>query len=188
MNFDRRIWLLVVAGAIISGATYWRMQRDARSGASTTSSEPLPQTTIRPAPLFEAFNEGNQIVRLATFAGRHEIWVVFFHLPLDRDPLMQKILRVADDADAAGIKIIGVTPALPQHNRPLLKSLDHPPISVVTDPEPIYKLHHEWSLVDKATGEIRPALFVIDRSGNVNWSNGHPMPVADVDALLERFK
>lgn len=183
MKFDQRVWFLFAAGVLIFGAILWRLERDDVDPPSMSVDAPQ-QVTMRPAPLFEAFNQENQIVRLASFAGRHEIWLVFFNEPLDRDPLFQAVMNVVDAAEVRGIKIIGITPALPQVNRRLLKSNDAPAIPILTDPEPIYKLHREWGLVDDDTGEVRSALFAVDRLGNVAWEDGHPRPVPNVDAFL----
>lgn len=183
--------MLFAAGVLIFGASYYKMSRQERERQSASPDESSVDSSdrqaTRPAPLFEAFNQNNQIVRAGSFIGRHEIWVVFFNEPLDRDPLFRSVMRVADAAQAEGIKIIGITPALPQVNRKLLKTIDETSIPILTDPEPVYTLHRQWGLVDEQTGKVRSALFVIDRLGNVAWNNGRPVSVADVDEFLGKY-
>ncbi len=180
--------MLFAAGVLIFGASYHKFVQQQRR--ESTAESPIPSVArkeSRPAPLFEAFNQDNQIVRLLPFIGRHEIWVVFFHEPLNRDPLFQAVLKVSDDVQSSGIKIIGVTPELPQNNRKFLETIEETTIPILTDPEPIYSLHEQWGLVDRNSGDVRSALFVIDRLGNVSWEKGIPVPIADVPKLLKEY-
>ncbi|MDA1214156.1 MAG: hypothetical protein O2955_16710, partial [Planctomycetota bacterium] len=154
-NIDRRLWILFVAGVLIVAASYDKMARQERERQSAPTGEVSDRQATRPAPLFEAFNQENQIVRAGAFIGRHEIWLVFFHDPLDRDRLFQSVLSVAEVVQADGIKIIGITPALPQVNRKLLETMNGSTIPILTDPEPVYTLHKQWGLVDEQTGNVR---------------------------------
>ena len=189
IDFDRRLWILFAAGLLIIGAVCYRLRRDElqrqESVSNTESVSTTERTEIKPAPLFEAFNQDNKIVRLSSFIGRHEIWVIFFREPLDRDPLFQKVVDASDSALARGVKIIGITAELPQNNRKFLKALGVQEIPVLTDPEPIYDLHHRWGLVDEKSGDVRSGLFVVDRSGNKKWKNGYPASIANVDEFLK---
>ncbi|MFN0195487.1 MAG: redoxin domain-containing protein [Planctomycetaceae bacterium] len=187
-QWDRRLLILFAAGVLIFGASYYKfVQQQQRAMTSEAPISSAARKESRPAPLFEAFNQDNQIVRLSPFIGRHEIWVVFFHEPLNRDPLFQAVLNVADDVQSSGIKIIGVTPELPQNNRKFLETIEETTIPILTDPEPIYSLHEQWGLVDRNSGDVRSALFVIDRLGNVSWGKGHPVPISDVAKLLNEY-
>ena len=178
-----RILLLPLAAAIIAGMVWHKLQKvHQRSPATTTS------TTARiQAPPIEALDKDNSITRLRSFLGRHNLLVVFFdgEVGAGFDKTLQHLKSHAAELEAADYHVIAVSSALPQHNR----KAEFPPLfHLLTDPEPIWKIHREWGSgsFDKEAGQPRQAVFHIDRAGNVAGSS-EPIPLANPDQQIDKL-
>jgi len=128
------------------------------------------------APDLQGLNSRNDFFRLQRYLGRTALLVVFF----DRATGAQanSTLQFLRDHEAqvrqAGWQIIGVSSALPQENR----AAGYPDsFEFVTDVEPIYEAHRRWGCFDEQTERPVPAVFHIDRAGNVAKKNDLPVPL-----------
>ena len=179
-----RILVLPLAAAVISGMVWHKLQQDHPRGPTTASA-----TVARiHAPSIEALDRDNSITRLKSFQGRHNLFVVFFdgETGATSDKPLQHLKQHSAELEAADYHVIAISSALPQQNR----KTDFPPLfHLLTDPEPIWKIHREWGSgsFDEESGLPRQAVFHIDRAGNVSGSS-EPIPLAspdqDIDKLL----
>jgi peroxiredoxin len=178
-----RILVLPLAAAVISGMVWHKLQQDHQRGRTTASA-----TTARiQAPPIEALDRDNSITRLKSFQGRHNLFVVFFdgEAGAGSDKTLQHLKQHSSELEAADYHIIAVSSALPQQNR----KTDFPPLfHLLTDPEPIWKIHREWGsgCFDEESGLPRQAVFHIDRAGNVAGSS-EPIPLANTDHDIDKL-
>lgn len=137
------------------------------------------------APAFEALDKDNSITRLKTFLGRHELFVVFFdgERGAEADPTLQHLKNHSTELKSADFHVIAISSALPQQNR----NTDFPPrFHLLTDPAPVWKIHRDWGsgCFDEETGTPRPAVYYIDRAGNVAGRT-EPVPLKNPDQQID---
>jgi peroxiredoxin len=178
-----RILVLPLAAAIIASMVWHKLQQDHQRSPTSQRS-----TTARiHAPPIEALDKDNSITRLKSFQGRHNLLVVFFdgEAGADSDKTLQHLKSHAAELKAADFHVIAVSSALPQQNR---KTKFPPLFHLLTDPAPIWKIHREWGSgsFDKVEEQPRPAVFHIDRAGNVAGSS-EPIPLANPDQQIDQL-
>lgn len=178
-----RILVLPLAAVVISAMCWHKLSQD-----HTRPETGATEYTVRgPAPDFEALDKDNSVTRLKSFLGRHNLLVVFFddEVGAASDEVLQHLKHHSEELRNADYHVIAVSSALPQHNR----HSDFPRLfHLLTDPEPIWKIHREWGCFDDQAGRPRQAVYHVDRAGNVATSRGVPVPLknpgAEIDALL----
>lgn len=180
-----RILVLPLAAAAISGMVWHKLQQE-HQHRPTTASATSPAARIQ-APPIEALDRENSITRLKSFQGRHNLFVVFFdgETGAASDKTLQYLNQHLDELEAADYHVFAVSSALPQQNR----KTDFPPLfHLLTDPEPIWKIHREWGSgsFDEESGLPRQAVFHIDRAGNVAGIS-EPIPLANPDQNIDRL-
>jgi peroxiredoxin len=178
-----RILVLPLAAAVISGMVWQKLHQDHQRRPTTA----LANATRIQAPPIEALDRENSITRLKSFQGRHNLIVVFFdgETGATADKTLQHLKQHSVELAAADYHVIAVSSALPQQNR----KTDFPPFfHLLTDPEPIWKIHREWGSgsFDQESGLPRQAVFYIDRAGNVAGSS-EPIPFANPDRDIDKL-
>lgn len=187
----KRILVLPIGAVVIAALCAYKLTR-----TYETPAPPTELTSKRRAPGFVLFDHHKppQSVRLEGYLGRHEILLVFFdgETGFDRDPVLRRLLAQRDELRSSGLVVLAVSTALPQENRKIIGQLveadmwepDRPlPFRVLSDVD--YRVHEDWGRWDTEQQRTRPAAFIIDRAGNVAWSDGGPKPLTDVDRLLD---
>lgn len=188
-----RTTLLLIAACLIGGLCLWKLTRN----YPPQSSVAVPMN--RPAPRFTLFDQHKpqRLVKLEAYLGRHQILIAFFDgsRPVTEDALVQQLLAHEEALTRRGIKILAISPAIPQVNRRHWEEVhgkdSQPPFPLLSDPALI--VHREWGRLDsentapapgKGSGGMiapplkPPALFLVDRAGNLPWQ-ATPLPVDD---------
>ncbi len=121
---------------------------------------------------------------LRGYLGRHRVLVIFVDdLKTDRPLLnLRDYFEVIDQAD---VKIVAVSVALPSQNRTTIQETGSFPFPVVSDPD--LKIHRNWGRLDEKD-QPETGLFVIDRTGRVEFLDGKPNPKNDVHDTLQELK
>lgn len=175
---------VVIAGLLIWGVCAWRL---ATNRSQPYAAQVAAAMVMRPAPDFEALDANNRMFRLQRYLGRHPVLVVFFdaRLTLAGDPRIQQALAQASVLAEHGAKIVAVSTALPQENRAALTNGHAANFSVISDVD--RRIHEKWGRLDR-TGAPLPGIFWIDRKGAVAWRGAGPIPVADIETVMESFR
>lgn len=187
MDASKRILVLPAAAAIIGGLCAWKLSR------------PVEQRTFVPPPLmvalpprleFDLFDQQKppERVRLRSFVGRHSIVVVFFDPAsgANADPVLVRLRREIDAVQDRSVKVLGVSTALPQENRPLVENDPRQgrdardrtpfPFPLLTDLPPDCSVHRAWSRYDAKAKQSLPGVFLIDRAGRIAWDKDRDAP------------
>lgn len=178
-----RILVLPIAALVISAMVWHKLSQEYPSGNAVVGAQ---VNVRRPAPTFEALDQENSITRLKSFLGRHELFVVFFDRESGAggDTNLQHLKGHAEELSAAGFRVVAVSPALPQENR----RFEFPAFfTIVTDPEPMYRIHRDWGCFDEQLGLPTQAVFHVDRAGNVATNDSVPIPLLEseqIDTIL----
>ncbi len=153
---------------------------------------PVTVTDDRPAPVFQLLDQNGRPAQLQGYLNRHRILLVFFdgRKGINGDPLMEQIRTFAPAIKRTGVKLIAVsTPLTPEFK----SHAENYPFPVLRD---------NWSgqpgsssvkwgtaiLPTKdAIAPIRPAMFVIEHTGMVEWEGDTPKPVADPALFLTQL-
>lgn len=194
-----RALFLPTAAAVIIGLCAYKTTRTYESPRIAAVSAPSP------APLFEGVDSNNRLFRLKSYIGRHPILLVFYsgERGVDQSELLTTLYQHRTELDDAGVVVVGVSGAIPQHNRAAAARLAGTdaefPFPLVTDipppqstgslksgktPAP-FDAHRIWGVYDEADDQPRTGAFLIDRAGNVMFRNGLPEPLSDPQAAIE---
>lgn len=176
-----RILVLLVAAILIAWMTYDKMSRTYPPRSATATRYPLGSP-----PLFEAQDVNNRFFRLNRYVGRHSFFVVFFDAErgATQSPVLNHLKSHDDELRSRNMQVVGVSSALPQHNR----NADFPDSFVlVTDPEPFYLIHRDWGSFNE--GEELPVetVFFVDRAGRIQIHDGKPIPLSDAAHDIDRL-
>lgn len=182
MRFRRRILVLPFSAAVILALVAYKQ---GQTYPQQSSSFALP-TLKRRAPLFEGLDSNNQFVKFERYVGRHEIIVAFFDGELGpaQDEALLTLRKAFDRLEAAGAVVVGISTALPQQNRKAFEAVGAYPFPLISDPT--LEIHRKWGRLKNGTGKPVPAVFLVDRAGNIEWADGKPQPVRDVAVALDR--
>lgn len=193
---DRRVLIPIVAGLVIAGVSTWRVMSNRPQDFATQVQQEASKVVIRRVGdlSFEALDSDNRMVRLAAFLGRHRVIVLFFdgEAGADKDAELLRLRERFEELKAHGVKVIAVSTALPQQNRAAMSS-DRAgpfPFPLVSDfdstsPDGTMRIHRRWGRIDSATNRPLPAVFVIDRLGQIPFSGESPKPMENVDQAVE---
>lgn len=172
---------------VVATATAWRIltPRDAVKVTETFADE-------RPAPTFQLLDQNGRQANLESYLHRHRILLVFFdsRTGLDGDPLMRRIREFAPAIKQTGIRLIAIsTPLTPEFK----SQAENFPFPVLHDTQSGYpdSSSVKWGtaiLPSKgAVADIRPAMFVIEQTGLVDWDGEHPKPVDNPELFLTQL-
>lgn len=184
-----RILVLPVAGVLITVLAAWRLGREA--DRDDRGAQP-PPARRQLAPVFELYDQNNQLVKFERYVGRTRLVVVFFDAArgADGDSWLPRLRTQAGQIESAGVQVVGVSTAVPAENRRAADRLGGGfPFPVLTDIDPASQstgaVHRLWGLVDAETGETRTGLFLVDRAGMVAMEGGAPIAEADPERVVD---
>jgi peroxiredoxin len=187
MGNDRRVFVPVVAGIVLTALCVWRI---AANKPQDYADQVAAAIVPRPAPSFEALDSENHLVRLGSFLGRHKIVVVFFdgEAGADKDAGLLRVRERFAELNSAGVKVIAISSAIPQQNRAAMAD-DRAgpfPFPLISDFDPLaaegaLKIHRQWGRLDARTGKPRSGIFVVDRKGQVLCDVNGPKPFESAD-------
>jgi peroxiredoxin len=181
---SRRLLILLAAAATIAGLSTWRVVTNRPQDYARQIEEAELE---RPAAAFEALDSDNQMFRLERYLGRHRVLVVFYSAA-DTAAASRHLLAVREEFEELSrrdVKVVGVSTALPQHNRAAMEHSGPFPFPLVTDVD--LTIHRRWGRVSADTGEPLEGVFLIDRKGAVPSLGDQPRPVDDVPTLLKEL-
>jgi peroxiredoxin len=172
---------------VVVAATAWRIltPRDAEKRTATFVDE-------RPAPTFQLLDQNGRQANLQSYLHRHRIVLVFFDSSkgLESDPLMRRIREFAPAIKRTGVKLLAVSlPFTPEFK----SQAENFPFPVLHDTQSGYpdSSSVKWGtaiLPSKgAVADIRPAMFVIEQTGLVEWNGERPKPVDNPELFLTRL-
>lgn len=184
---------VVAAGLLIATACTWRILTPRTRPAVT-----MPVADQRPAPAFQLHDQQSRLVNLEAYLHRHRIVLVFFDGVVDPEthPPLKLLREYYPALEQQGIIVLGVSNALPQTLRAQLsRPFPFPLLSDVQAGQP-GSACVQWGTVQAAAStpgnlpsdqpalSIQPAVFLIERSGLVDWENNYPRPVSDPSQLI----
>ncbi len=178
-RIDRRLISVLLAGCVIAMLCAWRVSANRQNGYTVAVG--IPQVW-RPAPRFESLDAHNQMFRLERYLGRHRVLVIF--VPGRHDAVESAIRQLRQHLEQLvrqDVKIAVLSPALPQQNREWLEGLETSSIPVLTD------LQGEIAALWGVQGLVEAAVFLVDRKGDVAWSDGEPQPAGELAVVLDRL-
>ncbi|MSR57789.1 MAG: redoxin domain-containing protein [Planctomycetaceae bacterium] len=177
----RKLFLVIpVSAVLIAGLIVYRLNRPPPVPAATAIA-----SAVRPAPLFQLYDENSQIVRLAErYIGRHKLLIVFFDgsKGVDANELIKDLSRDVDFRAIAETKavVLAISALRPSELRPAnneqgerVRREQPIPFPLLADIHD-YEVHRLYGAWDDDTGEPREAVFVIDRTGIIR--HGHVGP------------
>lgn len=179
--------VLPLAAALITSLCVWRLMVPRNPPAAAP-----PPIGRRPAPAFVLPNQQSQRVSLEAFLHRHPIVLAFFdeRVGAADDPGLQALSRNLDRLEQAGAIVLGVSTALPHHNRQSVGPDFAIPLLTDVSPLRSSSVIRTWGRLEQVpdgTASVQPGVFYIDRAGLVAWQDGYPQPVDDIEALLDRL-
>ncbi len=179
-RFRPRILVLPAAAILIYAAVEFGPQTSARRRPAQTS------IAVMRAPLFEGTDSTKSLFRLQGWLGRHTIFIVFFdgEKGAAADPVLSHLLRHTDDLKRTNTYVAAISTALPSQNR--LAGFPGS-FALVTDLPPDHSIHRSWNCYDDDANKPLPAVFLIDRVGNVSMKDGLPVPLENPDAEIHRL-
>src|SRR5262245_39306145 len=110
----RRILLAIpISAALIAGLVALKLNRRYEAQPEDTLSE------TRLAPLFQLVDEHSRTVRLAAYAGRHKLLIVFFDgsQGAEHSALLSQLRERYADLHATGAIVLAISEARPSQNR-----------------------------------------------------------------------
>ena len=146
----------------------------------------------RPAPTFQLLDQNGRQANLQSYLHRHRIVLVFFDSShgLNGDPLMRRIREFAPAIKRTGIRLIAIsTPMTPEFK----SQAENFPFPVLHDTRSGYPDSSSvmWGTAilpsTKSVADIRPAIFVIEQTGLVEWDGNKPKPIADSELFLTQL-
>ena len=146
----------------------------------------------RPAPTFQLLDQNGRQANLQSYLHRHRIVLVFFASShgLNGDPLMRRIREFAPAIKRTGIRLIAIsTPMTPEFK----SQAENFPFPVLHDTRSGYPDSSSvmWGTAilpsTKSVADIRPAIFVIEQTGLVEWDGNKPKPIADSELFLTQL-
>lgn len=165
----RKILLVIpVSAVVIAGLVWHRLNRPPAAAPLTAFA-----ATMRPAPLFQLYDEQSQIVRLARYIGRHRLLIVFFDGTQgpDRSELLLELRRKFLPIHESGAIVLAISALRPSELRPAPNergertSRDEPfPFGMLADINN-FEVHRLYGAFDEQSNRPREAAFVIDRTG-----------------------
>lgn len=176
----RKILLVIPISALLISALVWYRETHppVPGGAPTIASG------VRPAPLFQLYDDQSQIVRLARYVGRHKLLLVFFDgsASPDQNPLLAE-LRTSQNflpIHQTGAIVLAISTLRPSELRPPVNEKGERTERAEPFPFPMLadinnlEVHQLYGAVDEVTGKPREAVFVIDRGGQIRHAHLGP--------------
>ena len=192
MPHSRRVLILPLAAVLIIGLVAYKLRWN---NVPQTFQESHAQGD--PAPLFQLYDQKSRMFRLGTYFGRHKLVVVFFDSTAgaDRNPQLLELRREFDKLEATGAIVLAISPATPYANRLALARGGSFPFSLLSDPD--FQVHRAWGTFSTQTegnalapaqSQPLPAVFVVDRRGQIVWSQVGEQEVVPVSTIVAQLQ
>lgn len=178
----RRLFLVLpISAIVIAVLVVYRLNRPPAPPVAAAIA-----SAVRPAPLFQLYDENSQIVRLSRYLGRHKLLIVFFdgRQGIDGSGLLAALRDEAGYRQIAQTRavVLAITALRPSEMRLANNEQgqrverDRPvPFPMLADIHD-YEVHRQYGAWDIETDEPREAVFVVDRTGIIQ--HGHLGPGA----------
>jgi len=182
MKVRGRVLVLPAAAAVILALVAYKETRT----YPKPRVEPDEAVAMRPALLFELYDQTSRPVRFERYVGRRDIILVFFDgkAGADRDLYLNRLRENFSSIKAMGTVVVAVSEATPYANRRAIEHGGEFPFPLLSDPD--FRVHRLWGQFDDVTHEPKTGIFLVDRTGRVAWQKGRPKPMPDLDAALEK--
>lgn len=179
----RRALILPFSAVVIAGLCAYKLTRSDKPTDADGS-----VVINRPAPQFELYNHRKppQIIRLASFLGRHRIVLVFFDPEngIQNNEILAWLRRHSESLRSKNVQVFAISTVLPQTHRKMLDEMlnenEPTPFLMLSDLDG--KVHQRYGRVDETQRKLS-GVFLIDRVGNLPWNQNHPLPLEE--PLLE---
>ena len=177
-----RVLVLPIAAAVIVGLVAFKLSQPPQQRSTAALDE------RRPAPKFLALDSQNELVKFERYLGRQEVLLIFFDgdVGADRDMVLLRARQQFPELKRRGVQVVGVSAAIPQHNRQAMDRCGKFPFPLLSDPE--FLIHRLWGRYDEDRRQTQTGVFLIDRAGQVAWSGESPRPEADFERVLPPVK
>jgi len=180
-----RFIVLLLALAAVTVATIYRAANPHRREAV----DPAMQNS-QPAPGFQLLDQNNRPVQLRGYLGRHRVLVAFFDGrtgPL-ADRVLLKLKEYQPALKAEGVMILAISTPLAPDIKPQALSFPFPVLRDTNagSPESCSRI---WGVCSEPASAgksavVMPALFLVDRRGQVAWLGDHPQPFEDPEGAI----
>lgn len=174
----RRTMILTGLLILVAGASCWRYlnPRPPQSVAD------VGVAFLKPAPVFELFDQKSRLVKLDAFLHRHPILIVFFDGDAgpDASDTLTKLRDYYPALKENDVVVLAISNVLPQQNRARGEPFPFPLLSDVGGVG-ARSIVQEWGCGGAPDSEglvpVKEAMFFINRAGFVAWEDNHPKPV-----------
>lgn len=181
-----RILILPLAAAFIVALVVYKSKQTYRE---LTSEDRAAAQIQRPVTMFTLHDQRSQPFRLARYAGRHKLIVVFFDPTngADQNAQLQILKAGFSDLTGHGEKIIAISSATPFANRKAFERGGDFPFHVLSDAD--YSVRTQWGCVIPGDPpKMLPGVFIVDRLGVIHWSQvggEEPVPLEKLQAEMK---
>ncbi len=186
----RRLLIVIpVSAAVIAGLVAFKLTRRYEPAV-----EESPRV-VRPAPLFQLYDQHSQIVRVARYVGRHKLLIVFYDGSRgpEGSPLLGQLRERFPELHGAQATVLAISTSRPSENRygvnlehrptvatPSAASERHYPFPLLSDILD-FEVHRQYGAFDFDAQKPREAVFVVDRSGIIQFAHFGPEGLGQVD-------
>jgi len=196
----RRILLVLpISAVLITGMVLFRLNRRPEPPVEETASE------VRPAPLFQLYDQHSKIVRLARYVGRDKLLIAFFdgREGPDQSTLLAQLRERYPDLHRAQGVVLAISAARPSQNRygaglehlktapaagaPGVASEIQYPFLLLSDIVD-YEVHKLYGAYDSGTQEPIEAVFIVDRAGMIEHAHLAPNGLGSVDDWVRELQ
>ena len=196
-DFDRRLWLVIVAGLVVFTATTWRMLRVEPVRAKGEQQLQCFATNFETLD-HRSSSEQFRLVKLKAYLGRTKIALIFYDGPngAEKDPWLVQLRDAHDAVDSAEIQVLGVSTASPYANREAEKragrKFPFPLLSDLAAEEQPPPIHMQWGLAEAALAlarsrQVLPGAAAAAPATQVpDPSNRRPLPRLPALFLIDR--
>jgi len=191
-----REFLLIAAAVLIAAACLYKLTRPQETGDVERTDFYCPV----PRPLFASRSQHRspQWIKLSAYLSRHQILIVFFDRKqgAEGNPVLVRLRKEYPRLQANGVKVLGISTAIPQENRPPEDGRprlhnNQPqqpfPFPLLTDLAPACKIHKQWGRYDQATNRPLTGVFLVTRDGRArcDGDDHRLLPLEDPDATID---
>jgi peroxiredoxin len=192
----RRIfWVLPLALVVISALGAYKLTRHYEPLTADDYERP------QPAPRFLLADEHSRVVRLDRYLGRQKLLIAFFDgtRGADQNSLVTSLSQRFAEVRKTGAAVLAIDAERPAQNRygPRLErrqTAESDPRAELKFPFPLlsdileFDVHKRYGAYDTQAAEPREAVFIIDRSGLIQYSHLGPDQLGTIDDWLRELR
>jgi peroxiredoxin len=175
----RLLLMLPVSAAVIAALVAFKLTRRYEPAVEESPG------VVRPAPLFQLYDQHSQIVRLARDVGRHKLLIVFYDGSRgpDGSVLLGQLRDRFPDLHSTGASVLAISASRPSENRYGVNLEHRPTVATPTAagerhyPFPLlsdildFEVHRQYGAFDFDAQKPREAVFVVDQSGLIQFAH-----------------